>query len=273
METELTVALFIGVAFISLACEYMDASLGMGYGTTLTPVLLIMGFAPLAVVPAVLIGQLAGGIVGGVAHTRLGNISLDFRQDRSVKKRLRWLGYLPRSSDAKVVFILALCGIIGALIGVFTAINISKIALSTYIGVMVLVIGIVILIKRSREGVISWKGLTAVGLVSAFNKGISGGGYGPLVTGGQIISGAGAKSSVGNTTVAEVVVCLVGFITYLLTGEIFWLLAAATSIGSIIAAPFAAMTVKKVNSQKLKVAIGVITVVLGIFSLLKTFVF
>jgi uncharacterized membrane protein YfcA len=131
METELTVALFIGVAFISLACEYMDASLGMGYGTTLTPVLLIMGFAPLAVVPAVLIGQLAGGVVGGIAHTRLGNISLDFRRDESVKRRLRWLGYLPRSTDAKVVFILALCGIFGALVGVFTELNISKIALST----------------------------------------------------------------------------------------------------------------------------------------------
>ena len=272
METELTVALFVGVAFISLACEYMDASLGMGYGTTLTPVLLIMGFAPLAVVPAVLVGQLAGGVVGGIAHTRLGNISLDFRRDETVKQRLRWLGYLPRSTDAKVIFILALCGVVGALVGVFTAINISKLALSTYIGVMVLAIGIVILLKRRREGTISYKGLIGVGLVSAFNKGISGGGYGPLVTGGQIISGGGAKNSVGNTTVAEAVVCVVGFTAYLLTGEIFWMLAAATSIGSIIAAPLAAMTVKKVNSQKLKVAIGVITVILGIFSLLKTFV-
>jgi uncharacterized membrane protein YfcA len=126
---------------------------------------------------------------------------------------------------------------------------------------MVLAIGIVILLKRRREGAISYKGLTAVGLVSAFNKGISGGGYGPLVTGGQIISGGGARNSVGNTTVAEAVVCVVGFSTYLATGEIFWMLAAATSIGSIIAAPFAAMTVKKVNSQKLKIAIGVITVI------------
>lgn len=271
---EITLALFVGVAIISLLCEFMDASLGMGYGTTLTPVLLIIGFAPLEVVPAVLLGQLVGGLVGGLAHHRLGNINLDFRRDEEVKRRLRWLGYLPRSTDAKIIFILVVSGVIGALVGVFSAVNISEVALKTYIGAMVLVIGIVILLRRRREGSISWKGLVGVGLVSSFNKGISGGGYGPLVTGGQIISGGGARSSVGNTTLAEAMVCIVGFLCYVFVkGDIFWTLAAATSIGSIVAAPFAAMVVKKVTAQRLKIAIGVITIILGIFTLLKTFVF
>lgn len=271
--TEITITLFAGVAVLSLACEFMDASLGMGYGTTLTPVLLLIGFDPLMVVSAVLLGQLAGGIVGGIAHSRLGNISLDFRQDENVKKRLRWLGYLPRSTDSKIIYILVICGIIGAIVGVFTAGAISKVALKTYIGAMVFAIGVIILLRRRREGAISWKGLIGVGLVSSFNKGISGGGYGPLVTGGQIISGGGAKSSVGNTTVAEAVVCVVGFVTYLLTKDIFWVLAAATSIGSVLAAPFAAMVVKKVSTPKLKLAIGAITIILGVFTLLKVWVF
>lgn len=271
---EITLTLFVGVAIISLLCEYMDASLGMGYGTTLTPVLLIIGFAPLEVVPAVLLGQLVGGLVGGLAHHRLGNINLDFRRDEEVKKRLRWLGYLPRSTDAKIIFILVVSGVIGVLVGVFSAVNISEVALKTYIGAMVLVIGIVILLRRRREGSISWKGLVGVGLVSSFNKGISGGGYGPLVTGGQIISGGEVRSSVGNTTLAEAMVCIVGFSCYVAVSEdIFWTLAAATSIGSIVAAPFAAMTVKKVGSEKLKFVIGLLTIILGIFTLLKTLVF
>jgi uncharacterized membrane protein YfcA len=270
---DITIGLFIGVAALALLCEYMDASLGMGYGTTLTPLLIIIGFAPLEVVPAVLLGQLVGGIVGGIAHHRVGNISLDFRRDEElIKDRLRWLGYLPKSTDAKVIFILVVCGVIGALVGVFSAVNISKVALTTYIGVMVLAIGIIILARRRREGNISWKGLVGVGLLSSFNKGISGGGYGPLVTGGQIISGGEARSSVGNTTVAEAMVCIVGFLAYvLIEGNIYWTLAAATSIGSVVAAPFAAMTVKKVSSDKLKYFIGVVTVVLGIFTLVKTF--
>ena len=85
---EITVALFAAVAVIALLCEYMDASIGMGYGTTLSPILLIMGFLPLEVVPSVLLGQLVGGLAGAFFHHRLGNISLDFRRDEAIKKRL-----------------------------------------------------------------------------------------------------------------------------------------------------------------------------------------
>jgi len=66
----------------------------------------------------------------------------------------------------------------------------------------------------------------------------------------------------------------VGFLRYVLVkGNIFWMLAAATSIGSVVAAPFAALTVKKVKTQKLRVVIGVVTVILGTMTLVKTFVF
>jgi len=271
---EITLTLFVAVAILALLCEYMDAAIGMGYGTTLTPLLLIIGFSPLEVVPAVLLGQLAGGLIGGLAHHRVGNISLDFRQDEKVKGRLRGLGYLPRSLDSKVIFVLAVCGFAGALVGVFTAVSIPQLILKTYIGAMVLGIGLVILIRRNRQGKLSWKGLVGTGLLSSFNKGISGGGYGPLVTGGQIISGREVRSSVGSTTFAEAIVCIVGFLGYLVVkGDIFWTLAAATSIGSIFAAPFAALTVRKVNTEKLRLVIGLATVLLGTLTLLKTFVF
>lgn len=272
---EITLALFAAIAIISLFCEYVDASIGMGYGTTLTPVLLIMGFPPLEVIPAVLLGQLAGGLVGGFAHHRLGNINLDFRRDdKLVKKRLRGLGYLPKSLDSKVILTLAVCGVVGALVGVFSAINISEILLEAYIGVMVLGIGLVILIRRNRLSAFSWKGLVGVGLLSSFNKGISGGGYGPLVTGGQIISGREAKSSIGSTTIAEAIVCIVAFLGYILIrGDIFWTLAMAASIGSVIAAPFAALTVKKAATKKLKIIIGLATIILGASILARTFIF
>jgi uncharacterized membrane protein YfcA len=271
---EITLTLFIVIAVIALLCEYLDASIGMGYGTALSPILLIMGFLPLQVVPSVLLGQLVGGLVGGFFHYRLGNINLDFRQDKAIKKRLHSLGYIPRSLDSKVILVLAICGIIGALAAVFFALNIPTVILKTYIGVMVLGIGIGIVIRRNRESNLSWKGLIAIGLISSFNKGASGGGYGPLVTGGQIISGREARSSVGSTTLAEALVCIVAFIAYVvIKGDIYWTLAAATSIGSVIAAPFAAMTVKKVNTRKLKFAIGIVTTLLGALTLAKTFIF
>jgi uncharacterized membrane protein YfcA len=271
---EITPTLFIVIAVIALLCEYADASIGMGYGTALSPILLIIGFLPLQVVPSVLLGQLVGGLAGGFFHHRLGNINLDFRRDEAIKKRLHGLGYMPRSLDSKVISILVICGIIGALVAVFTAVNIPTTILTTYIGVMVLGIGIVILTRQNRGSNLSWKGLIAIGLISSFNKGVSGGGYGPLVTGGQILSGRETRSSVGSTTLAEALVCLVAFISYLvIKGDIFWMLAAATSVGSIIAAPFAAMTVSRVNTKKLKLAIGIVTSLLGALTLAKTFVF
>lgn len=270
---EITSGLIAGIFLLALSCQYLSVSLGVGYGTTLTPLLLIIGFSPLQTVPAILLSQLIGGTIGGFTHHRMGNIDLDFRRDKKlIKERLRWLGYLPRSIDAKAIFILATSGIIGVLVGVFTALNIPKVVLETYIGVLVLAVGLTTVLQRSRQGAFSWKSLIALGVFSAFNKGVSGGGYVPVVTGGQIIIGREIKSSVGITTVSVAIVCAVGFLCYLLvSGEIYWTLAATTVIGSIIAAPFAAVTVKKVNTKKLKIIIGVAIVILGTFILVKTY--
>jgi hypothetical protein len=158
------------------------------------------------------------------------------------------------------------------LIGVFCAINIPKLALETYIGIMVLVIGILILMRRRKEGNLSWKMLIGIGLLGSFNKGISGGGYIPLVTGGQLISGREVKSSVGSTTVAVTIACGVSFLGYvLIKGDIYWTLVAAASIGSVIAAPFAAMMVKRIAAKRLKIAIGIATSLLGALTLVKAF--
>jgi uncharacterized membrane protein YfcA len=48
-----------------------------------------------------------------------------------------------------------------------------------------------------------------------------------------------------------------------------WSLAIAASCGSVLAGPMAAFTVSKISSSKLKVLIGVITIVLGVVTLVK----
>jgi uncharacterized membrane protein YfcA len=272
---ELTWSLFVAVIALAVACQYIAVAFGIGYGTALTPLLIIIGFAPLQIVPAVLLSQLAGGIVGGIAHHRAGNIHLDFRRDDElIKQRLRGLGYLPRSLDAKVVLALVAIGVIGVLVGVFTAVKINQFALEVYIGVLVLLIGIIVLLQRGRRSSFSWKSIFAVGIIGAFNKGMTGGGYVPLVTGGQIIGGREAKSSVGSTTVSIAVLCAVGFLGYLLAEgvDIDWKLAGAACIGAVAVAPFAALTTKKVKTEKLTIAIGLATILLGALTLVKVFI-
>ena len=65
----------------------------------------------------------------------------------------------------------------------------------------------------------SWRKIMGISFLAALNKGISGGGYGPLVMGGQILSGVNAKNAVGITAFAEAVTCFIGFILYLVMGK------------------------------------------------------
>ena len=53
-------------------------------------------------------------------------------------------------------------------------------------GVLVLAIGVYILATVGKTFRFTWPKVVGLGLLAAFNKGISGGGYGPLVCGGQV---------------------------------------------------------------------------------------
>ncbi len=111
-----------------------------------------------------------------------------------------------------------------------------------------------------------------MGLVASFNKGISGGGYGPVVTGGQILSGVEGKSAVGITSLAEGLTCLVGIIAYVLVSKnsIDWKLAPLIIAGAVFSVPLSAISVKKIRSRDLKLAIAVLTIILGILTIMKT---
>lgn len=63
----LGVQIFVSLIILAFFCELIDSTLGMGYGTTLTPVLMIIGFGPLAIIPCVLLSELITGITAGFA--------------------------------------------------------------------------------------------------------------------------------------------------------------------------------------------------------------
>ncbi|MFX1519793.1 MAG: sulfite exporter TauE/SafE family protein [Promethearchaeota archaeon] len=243
---------FVLIAIIAFLCEYVDSSLGMGYGTTLTPLLLFLNFEPLQIVPAVLLSEFITGISAGLAHNKLGNC--EFKKN---------------SEDTKVTTVLASCSVVGTIIAVVLALTLSKFLVSMYIGILVLLMGILIVSKSVWT--FSWKKIVGIGVLAAFNKGISGGGYGPLVAGGQIISGRESKNSIGSTSLAEGIVCLVGILLYLLAASIDFFIALPLAIGAVLSVPIASLTVKKVDSGRLKRVIGIVVIILGVFTLIKVF--
>ncbi len=277
---ELSLTMVAVIIFFSFVFEYTDSTLGMGYGTTLTPVLLIMNFKPLEIVPAVLLSQLICNLLAAFFHHREGNVNLKPKTTKMpiIIRKLKSLGYIESfkrgfPQHLKIALLLGICSIVGTVAAVFVAINISKFWLNFYIGGIVLLMGIIILITMNKEYRFSKKKIVFLGLVASFNKGMSGGGYGPVVTGGQILSGVDSKNAVGITALAEGLTCLVGVITYIFVarGSIDWRLSAYITIGAVCSVPFSAVSVKKINSKKLKLAIAIVTIILGTATLIKSF--
>ena len=255
--TLLNIDFLLLVILLAFFCELLDSTLGMGYGTTLTPVLLLMGFEALAIVPCILLSELITGITAGLTHHKVGNVN-----------------FSKGSIHLKVALVLAGCSIIGATCSVFVAINIPKLWLNTYIGVIVLLMGIIILITLNKEYDFSWKKIIGLGSIASFNKGMSGGGYGPVVTGGQILSGVNGNNAVGITSLAEGLTCVVGVIIFIISPQIInWNLAPSLILGALASVPFSALIVKKLPTRSLKLVIGILTFILGSITLIKVFYF
>jgi len=258
----------------------MDSTLGMGYGTTLTPVFMLMGFSPMQIVPVILLSELISGLLAGFFHHREGNVDLKPKSADIFKIRnmLSPLGYIESFKKTvplhlKIALLLASCSVVGTVAAVFVAVNIPKFWLKLYIGCLVLSMGIVILVCLNKNFRFSWKKITLLGLIASFNKGMSGGGYGPVVTGGQVLSGVEGKSAVGITSLAEGLTCLVGVITYMLVSknDLDWRLAPWVIIGAVLSVPLSAKSVKIMTEKKLKLAIAVLTIVLGVLTIVKVF--
>jgi len=280
---EFSIQIIAAIALIAFLCEYMDSTLGMGYGTTMTPVLMLFGFSPLSIVPVVLLSELVTGILSGIMHHKEGNVDFHFkvlnfqRMKNSLKlpepQKPDYSTYgIQVSQHLKVVMLLLSATIIGATSAVFTAKALPKQWTSLYISLMVIAMGVLILVCFNRQFKYSWKKIVGLGFLASFNKGLTGGGYGPLVVSGQILSGVQGKNAIGITSLAEGITCALGVIIYFLTAKssIDWRLAPVIIIGAVCSVPFSVKSVKIINSRLLKVLIAVLTLILGVVTLVKT---
>jgi len=278
--TEIILGTGILIILIAFLSEYVDSTLGMGYGTILTPVLLLMGFQPLQVVPAVLLSELITGVLAGIIHHCVGNVNLKPKtlNPKKIFSAIKKLGFKQSfkrgiPGHLKVSLLIAACSIVGSVVAVFVAINLPKFYLKLYIGLLVFVIGVVILATLNKNYGFSWKKIIGLSLIASFNKGMSGGGYGPVVTGGQLLSGINEKNAIGITSLAEGLTCGVAIIAYLLTKSIIdWSLAPYLMVGAVLSVPLSAYTIKKIKTKGLRKIIGFATITLGLFTLIKLFI-
>jgi uncharacterized membrane protein YfcA len=244
--------IFIPLVILAFIAEYFAATLGMGYGTTLAPILIILGYDPLVLVPAILFSQFLAGFASAAFHHRFRNMNLAEHRDEK---------------EAAVIF--SVMGVGGVLVAAFANINLPASYVKAYIAITVMAMGVLMIANVRRESVYSRARLAVIGVFAAFNKGISGGGYGPIATSGQIISGIRPRAAIAITALVEGVICALGITIYfVLSVYPVLLLTLAITIGALVAAPLSALTTASLEQNLLRNVVAISTFAIGLFTLI-----
>jgi len=233
---------------MALIMETVDSSLGMMYGTLLSPILIGQGFEPQVVVPAILISQAIGGISGTVSHHRFENAN-----------------FRGLTRDTKIVLARIIPGLMVVTVGVFAAVNLPELWVKTYIGILVIVMSTLCLSPIKYK--FTWWKHYAIGALAAFNKALTGGGFGPVTSTGGIIGGLEAKVSIATTTFAEVCICSASFIVYLFFVGVDWTFALSLCIGAFIGGIIGPYICSRVSHRGLRKSVGILGIVSGIWLL------
>ncbi|UCF93314.1 MAG: sulfite exporter TauE/SafE family protein [Desulfobacterales bacterium] len=198
------------VVFVAMFFEFMDASAGMGFGTAITPLLLIMGFNPKQIVPVVMIQQGVAGLVGAFLHREFENVEWKFK---------------PMSETIKLGMIIAVTGcaaVAFSITAVYAVFKVAKVWIELYVAVLLLMMGAVSLFQSKKERPYRPGMMVGFAALAGFNKGVGGGGYGPVVTVGGLLSGVPVKSMLAVTAISEGAVSTFSILVWLalLTGGI-----------------------------------------------------
>lgn len=222
------------VVLLAILFEFLDSAAGMGYGTAFTPLLLLMGYEPLQIIPVIMIQQACAGLISAYIHKEYGN----------VEWRLS-----PPSETIRLLMIIAGIGMVAvtfSITSIYGILKLGQVWIKLYVVVLLLAMGITALFNAKRSLSYHPNRMYFFGALAGFNKGIGGGGYGPVVTIGGMLSGIPAKSMMAVTAFSEGLVCVMSIFVWL-----FWLnqgvvidfiLLPSMMLGSIlavVAAPYA----------------------------------
>ena len=241
--------------FIAFLTAVIDIILGMGFGLTMTPILLFLNYSPKEIVPALLISSLIGNVLSSYFHHRFGNANF------TLGSRL-----------FKLVMVIGIVGIVGSIAGALVNTEISNYYLGLYIGLLITGSGLFLFLNKNMRTGFSWLKVILLSLFGSFNKGISGSGFGPIITTGMLYMNVKEKEAVSVQSFSELFISLFGFITFLGTGiQIHWVLSSSLFIGVAASAPVAALIVNRSGEGTLRNAIAVATIILGVATLVRIY--
>ncbi len=229
---------------IGLGAQLVDGALGMAFGLVSSSVLLSMGLPPAQVSASVHTAEVFTTGASGVSHLVAGNV------------------------DKRLFFRLALPGALGGALGAYVLTQVPGELIRPLIYLYLLVLAIIILARAAGR----WmpKGeirrVPVLGFFAGLLDASGGGGWGPVATSTLLARGGLARTTIGTVNAAEFVVTLTVSATFLLSMGVQHLqIVAGLLIGGMMAAPVAAVLVKRVKERWVLVAVGVLVLGISLF--------
>lgn len=245
--------LFSVILLISFLTEYISSSVGEGYGLFMVPTLIIMGFPPLVIIPAVLISEFFNSFIGTSSHLIFKKVDLH-----------------PRKKSLQIGLLFASSGILGVIGAVILATKIHIYTHEIIIGFIFIIIGAIIFISFKIDWKLTWLKILLLGFIGSFSKAFSGGGFGPFTTGGLIRMGVNPHRASVISIFSKGIICITAFIAYYLFQKNMMLsynITLPMILGAAIASPLSAWSLDKSQHELLKDSIALTTIILGIIIL------
>jgi uncharacterized protein len=249
------------VVGIAVVFEFLDVAAGMGYGTAVTPLLLLLGYDPIQIVPVIMIQQAAAGLLGAFLHSEFGNVEWRFK---------------PVSETVRLWLVIAGIGclaVVFSVTAVYGLLKVAKVWINLYVAVLLVGMGVASLVSWHRSSRYRPGWMVFFGALAGFNKGVGGGGYGPVVTVGGLLAGVPAKSMLAVTALSEGTVCVVSIGAWIAIAArgiaLDFVLLPSMLLGSMIAAVAAPYATRVLPERSWRLVIPVYCLALAAYGLYK----
>lgn len=237
---------FFWFVLIGLCAQLVDGALGMAYGLVSSSVLLGMGLPPAQVSASIHAAEVFTTGASGASHLAMGNV------------------------DRRLFLRLAVPGVVGGVIGAYVLTQIPGEIIRPFVYAYLLVLAVLILVRASGRLVPrrEIRRVPVLGFFAGLLDASGGGGWGPLATSTLLAGGGQARTVIGSVNAAEFVVTLAVSITFFLSIGLDHLeIVAGLLVGGMIAAPVAAVLVKRVREQWVLVAVGVLVLCISLYQI------
>jgi len=240
----LTVAVF---ALVGAAAQFVDGTLGMGFGVTSATLLTVLGYSAVAASAGTHAAKVGTCFASGVSHWREGNV------------------------DWRVLIAVGVPGAFGAFIGAVVLTNVAIDGARVWMAAILFFLGISIIARFGfgksllPEMRLRTRNLWPIGLFGGFVDATGGGGWGPVATPSLMtVTRHAPHRIVGTVSASEFLVAVsasMGFLVGASESDVPWLAVLGLIIGGVIMAPFAARFARRAPTRPLGVAVGGIVLV------------